>query len=98
MSAEEEWKVVTKDDRKRVARRRGRGRHPPRAQVHTSLGTLMSSVQDDESLFESLASCKKLLRETKAMIQSLSLALDEAKGEERSMRQLVCYEVWSNVP
>ena len=93
---EEEWKVVTKDDKKRVMRRRGRSNH--RVVEHSSLGqTSLSLSADVDALLEALSRCKALLLQTNFFQNLVPVLKDQAteKTTEACLRthQLVCYGI-----
>jgi hypothetical protein len=101
--SETEWKVVTKQDKKRVMRKRhGQlGRTQRYAGDHSSSSTTSTSnPQDETTLLEALEKCKESLVPTmffRNLERSLRDAMEKRSGataEERfCIRQLVCYGV-----
>jgi hypothetical protein len=96
MASTEEWTTVTRDDKKRVMRKRGR-RGPAKVSAvdrSTTTTTAMNSIEDPEVMYSTITKCMEHLRSS-CFYESLLKAWSSATGSapENTVRQIVCYGV-----
>jgi hypothetical protein len=96
MASTEEWTTVTRDDKKRVMRKRGkRGPAKGSAVGHRSTTTTaMDSIEDSEVMYSTITKCMEHLRSA-SFYESLMKSWSSATGSapEKTVRQIVCYGV-----
>jgi hypothetical protein len=95
-STEEEWKTVTRDDKKRVMRKRGR-RGPAKGSAvehRSTTTTAMASIEDSEVMYSTITKCMEHLRSA-CFFESMLKAWSNATGSapEKTVSQIVCYGV-----
>jgi hypothetical protein len=97
MAAMEEWTTVTRDDKKRVMRKRGR-RGPARksstVEHRSTTTTAMDSIEDPDVMNSTITKCMEHLRSAR-FYESLLNAWSSATGSapKNTVRQIVCYGV-----
>jgi hypothetical protein len=96
MASTEEWTTVTRDDKKRVMRKRGRrGPAAKGSTVDRSTTTAaMDSIDVPEVMYSTITKCMEHLRSA-CFYESLLKAWSSASGSEteKTVRQIVCYGV-----
>jgi hypothetical protein len=97
MASTDEWKTVTRDDKKRVMRKRGKRGGPTKASAvehHPSNTTAMVSIEDQDVMNTTISDCMENLRRTtffESLLKSWSSATEP--NPEKKVRQIVCYGV-----
>jgi hypothetical protein len=96
MASTEEWTTVTRDDKKRVMRKRGKRGPARKATVEhrSTTTTAMDSIEDLEVMYSTITKCMEYLRSSgfyKNLLKAWSSATESAP--ENTIRQIVCYGV-----
>jgi hypothetical protein len=93
MGSTDEWKTVTRDDKKRVMRKRGR-RGPAKGSAVEHQSTTTTAIEDAEVMYSTITKCMEHLRSAcfyEGMLKAWSNATSSTP--EKTVRQIVCYGV-----